>query len=329
MNHRLTCSVTLMTYNGEKYIIDQLQSIENQTIQPDELIVGDDCSTDNTVTLINQFIEKSKLNIVFYQNKTNLGIRDNEKKVRSFCKCDIVLSADQDDVWHEKKIETILNQFNKENVVFVFSDGYVTDENLNIIKDTEWLIDWTKFNTQQYFDYCQTRNFPLGHLQAMKKDVLKRIEPFLSDGDGWKAQCAPAFGEVVAIPEKLVYYRRHSNAVSDAFIESRRNSHFAIIKKMWKTSYQEYFTWPEAELITYSKIYEYVEDNGFKVKPDRLLEHLDYLKRLKEVESKHFFARKKALKGLFNSGIYQQYRGNKNTYFLDTVFMLINSITGK
>lgn len=319
----------MLTYNGEKYIIDQLQSIENQTVQPDELIIGDDCSTDNTVTLINQFIEKSKLNIVFYQNKTNLGIRDNEKKVRSFCKCDIVLSADQDDVWHEKKIETILNQFNKENVVFVFSDGYVTDENLNIIKDTEWLIDWTKFNTQQYFDYCQTRNFPLGHLQAMKKDVLKRIEPFLSDGDGWKAQCAPAFGEVVAIPEKLVYYRRHSNAVSDAFIESRRNSHFAIIKKMWKTSYQEYFTWPEAELITYSKIYEYVEDNGFKVKPDRLLEHLDYLKRLKEVESKHFFARKKALKGLFNSGIYQQYRGNKNTYFLDTVFMLINSITGK
>ena len=329
MKQNKTCSVYMLTYNGEKYIIDQLQSIENQTVQPDELIIGDDCSTDNTVTLINQFIEKSKLNIVFYQNKTNLGIRDNEKKVRSFCKCDIVLSADQDDVWHEKKIETILNQFNKENVVFVFSDGYVTDENLNIIKDTEWLIDWTKFNTQQYFDYCQTRNFPLGHLQAMKKDVLKRIEPFLSDGDGWKAQCAPAFGEVVAIPEKLVYYRRHSNAVSDAFIESRRNSHFAIIKKMWKTSYQEYFTWPEAELITYSKIYEYVEDNGFKVKPDRLLEHLDYLKRLKEVESKHFFARKKALKGLFNSGIYQQYRGNKNTYFLDTVFMLINSITGK
>ena len=329
MKQNKTCSVYMLTYNGEKYIIDQLQSIENQTVQPDELIIGDDCSTDNTVTLIEQFIEQSQLNIVFYKNSQNLGVRGNSEKGRALCKYDIIIPADQDDVWDKEKIEKILYQFSDDKVVFVFSDGFVTDESLNIISDTEWQIDWSKLNTQQYFDYCQTRNFPLGHLQAIRRDVLNRIEPFLSDGDGWMAQCAPAFGKVCAIPDKLVYYRRHSDAVSDAFIESRRNSHFAIIKKMWKTSYQEYFTWPEAELITYSKIYEYVEDNGFKVKPDRLLEHLDYLKRLKEVESKHFFARKKALKGLFNSGIYQQYRGNKNTYFLDTVFMLINSITGK
>lgn len=329
MNHRCTCSVTLLTYNGEKYIIDQLQSIENQTVQPDELIIGDDCSTDNTVALINRFIEKSNLNIVFYQNKTNLGIRDNAKKVRTFCKCDIVLSADQDDVWHEEKIERILNQFNDEKVVFVFSDGYVTDEALNIIKNTEWLIDWTEFNTQQYFDYCQTRNFPLGHLQAIRREVLKKIEPFLSDVDGWQAQCAPAFGEVVAIPEKLVYYRRHSNAVSDAFIDNRRSSYFDIIKRMWNTSYQEYFTWPVAELTTYSKILDYVKENGNKVNPEKLVEHLDYLSSLSEANNRGLRFRLKTLKKLNQKGLYQTYRGNKKTYTLDRLYMLINSFTHK
>lgn len=324
-----TCSVLIMTYNGEKYICEQLQSIVNQTVLPNEIIVCDDCSKDNTVRIIKNFMKNNpKIRIELHINSENIGIRKNAQIARGLCTKDVVFICDQDDVWMSNKIEVMLKCFDDDNVVFAFSDGYVTDEDLNVISESEWTINWTKFNTQQYFDYCQTRNFPLGHVQVIRRDVLLSIEPFLSDVDSWQAQCAPAFGKVKAVSNKLVYYRRNQNAASSAFI-CKRKSKSEIIKNLFKIGYQEHFTWPKAEFYTYSQILKYVDENNYKVKANKLLEHLEYLDTINNCEQRGLLHRIKMLNKLYKQGVYQKYRGNKNTLRYDKLFMCVNSLSRK
>lgn len=80
---------------------------------------------------------------------------------------------------------------------------------------------------------------------------------------------------------------------------------------------------------TYSKILEYVLENGNKVKPDKLYEHIKYLKTISDAEKEGYQYKVKALKCLYQEGLYNTYRGNRNTYIMDRVFVLINSITRK
>ena len=326
--NKLTCSVAIGTYNGEKYITEQLRSIENQTVLPDEVIIFDDCSTDNTVEVVKEYIKNSNLNILFSRNSQNLGFRRNYEQIYSACSKDIVFLCDQDDVWVNTKIDTFLKEFQKDDkLVYAFSDAYVTDENLNIVKDSEWTTDWMQYDRQSFFDFVQTRYFPLGFQVVVKREFLHQIFPLLADPDGWIGQCAATFGNIKAIPDKLVYYRRHSQATSMAHRKSTQN-YFSIIKKMFTTRYQEYFTYPNAELKTYSRIYEFAERND-EVNTKEIKQHLVYLETLKGLEYKSVFCRLKGMKMLKENNCYFQYRGNKKTYFLDSLYMIVSSFRRK
>ena len=327
-NINLKCSVAIGTYNGEKYIIEQLRSIENQTVIPDEIIIFDDGSTDDTVKLIKEYIKTSKMNFSLNVNEKNLGCRRNYEQIYSACTNDIVFLCDQDDVWFSNKVEIFLEEFQKdENLVYAFSNAYVTDENLNITNESEWSIDWTKYDRQGFFDYVQTRNFPLGFQGAVRKSFLHQIFPLMSDPDGWIAQCAAVFGNIKAIPEKLVYYRRHSQATSGAH-RTQKSGYGALIKKILTTKYQVYFTYPNAELLTYGRILEYAErEKG--VHTEEIRKHIVYLNTLKDIEGKNMFVRLKQIKSLIDNNIYCHYRGNKKTYMLDCVFLIVNSFKRK
>ena len=100
-------SLCMGTYNGEKYIIEQLDCIRNQTRQPDEVIICDDNSKDNTVKLIEEYIGKYQLQNQWklYRNKENKGYPANFYYACSLCTGDIVFLADQDDIWDITKIE--------------------------------------------------------------------------------------------------------------------------------------------------------------------------------------------------------------------------------
>ena len=105
-------SIAMTTYNGEKYIIEQLDSLKNQTLKPDEVIIADDGSSDNTCNLIKCYIEKFKLvNWFFYQNEKNMGWKVNFHNVIKKTTGDVVFFCDQDDVWYLKKIETMTTIF--------------------------------------------------------------------------------------------------------------------------------------------------------------------------------------------------------------------------
>lgn len=121
-------SVALCTYNGERYIREQIETILNQTMPVDEIVVCDDGSADKTLSIIESLRECTNIDIRIYPNKTNLGVCANFQKAVNLCKGDIIFLSDQDDVWHSDKVETIVGYFDLHHQKqVVFTDGQLID----------------------------------------------------------------------------------------------------------------------------------------------------------------------------------------------------------
>lgn len=106
----LSCSVAVATYNGEKYILEQLESICNQSRKPDEVIICDDRSCDRTYSIIEEYINSNNLNTTWQlkKNKTNKGYARNFIECAMDTKSDIIFYCDQDDIWDLHKIESMM-----------------------------------------------------------------------------------------------------------------------------------------------------------------------------------------------------------------------------
>ena len=106
-------SVVMSTYNGEKYINEQLESIYRQTRQPDEVLINDDCSQDNTISIVQNFIEKHNLDSTWFitKNKCNKGCTLNFLDGAMNASGDVIFYSDQDDIWEQSKVEEMINGF--------------------------------------------------------------------------------------------------------------------------------------------------------------------------------------------------------------------------
>ena len=123
-------SIAMCTYNGEKYIEEQIESILNQSYKNLEIIICDDNSTDNTTKLIESYI-KVDSRIKIFRNKQNLGFIKNFEKAISLCNGEYIALSDQDDIWKLNKIELYLKKI-KDNIL-IYSDLDMIDENGNLI----------------------------------------------------------------------------------------------------------------------------------------------------------------------------------------------------
>ena len=111
-------SLVMAVYNGEKYLIEQLDSIRKQTYLIDEVILIDDVSTDNSYELIHQYIDGYKLiNWKLIKNENNLGYRKNFKKGLEIVDGDIIFLSDQDDRWHLNKIEVMVEKMSQSTIL--------------------------------------------------------------------------------------------------------------------------------------------------------------------------------------------------------------------
>lgn len=126
-------SIAMTTYNGEKFIKKQLDSIINQTYKNLEIIICDDGSTDKTIDIIKEYQKKDK-RIKLYINEKNLGFSKNFEKAISLCKGDYIALSDQDDIWELDKIETMVKNIN--DAILVYGDEKLIDEKDNIIADS-------------------------------------------------------------------------------------------------------------------------------------------------------------------------------------------------
>ena len=125
-------SIAMTTYNGSKYIIEQLTSILHQTVQPDEVIICDDRSGDDTVRLVADFISQNGLsNWRVSVNERNLGWKQNFRRAIRMTKGDIVFFADQDDIWMPHKLEEMSALMEKYDMGCLFGESVKIDSDGN------------------------------------------------------------------------------------------------------------------------------------------------------------------------------------------------------
>lgn len=129
-------SVAMTTYNGEKYLEKQIKSILRQTIEVDELVIVDDCSTDYTVAII-QNLQKQYSKIKLYINDSNLGYSKNFRKAISLTSGEYIFLCDQDDLWKPQKVEIILGIFSNKLVDVVCTQFELIDQYDNLIEEPE------------------------------------------------------------------------------------------------------------------------------------------------------------------------------------------------
>ena len=130
-------SVLLSTYNGSKYVLEQLESLKEQSTPPDEVIIIDDCSKDDTVQICRNFIEKSNVNDKWklYVNEENKGWKNNYHYGLKYTKGDYIFFCDQDDIWKKNKIEDCVNILEKNKNINVLSSLEKDFSEEGIIKD--------------------------------------------------------------------------------------------------------------------------------------------------------------------------------------------------
>jgi glycosyltransferase involved in cell wall biosynthesis len=219
----MNISVALCTFNGEKYISDQLLSIIGQSKAVKEIVISDDGSTDATVSLIQKFKSEQNLKgieIKLFQNPSPLGISKNFEKCLSLTSHEWVFLSDQDDVWLEDKVALFQNHILKNpDSKFVCSNAEITDSNNNKLGYT--LVEALnisrkelhQLNSGQAFDVLLSRNLATGATCLVHKSIYENALPF-SDywlHDEWMAINAAFDGSINFLVTPTINYRQHGN----------------------------------------------------------------------------------------------------------------------
>ncbi|WP_162144270.1 glycosyltransferase [Methylocaldum szegediense] len=217
-NKKHSIAVILATYNGERYLNELLDSIENQDVLPDELIIGDDGSTDKTLQIIANFKKRSRIPITVEVNKTRLGYGENFLRTASLAKSDLIAFADQDDIWLPSKLSTCLQSFDDPNVAMCAHTAILIDEygkeiglfSQGIHKDCVYqpgeLEPWGIF-----------AGFSIVIRRSILQSISRHIRGLDSHSvnvkcahDRWAYFLADAYGKTITISKPLVKYRQHS-----------------------------------------------------------------------------------------------------------------------
>lgn len=240
---RKIASIALCTYNGAKYIGEQLASLSRQTRLPDELIVCDDRSMDETVALLKVFAADAPFPVTIEINKERLGPAANFAKAAGLCHGDIVLFCDQDDIWHDDKVAVQLRavaaaerQARPNIPILVHGDLEVVDENLTPLHPSFMRLmhpHLDRFNMA----YLLGDNVAVGCATAVNRALLDIALPLPEQAlmhDWWFAQCAIGCGRIVYIDRPLMQYRQHqANQIGAAPWLRRVSQMLSAPRRQW------------------------------------------------------------------------------------------------
>jgi glycosyltransferase involved in cell wall biosynthesis len=205
-------SVCMTTYNGEKYIHDQVSSILKQIKEGDELIVCDDRSSDATVDILASF-QDGRIKIVV--NDENLGFSKNFSKCISLAQGDIIFLSDHDDIWLPDKVEKYLKIFREESdVISIMSNMEIIDEN-GLVTNSRFLNLRSGYSNRIW---RVAKNFVkstyYGCSIAFRKKLTTKILPLPFHFDTWTGLVSDIYGRCYHLDEVTMQYRRHSNNFS-------------------------------------------------------------------------------------------------------------------
>ena len=220
---RLTVSVAMTTLNGAAYIGNQIESILGQSRLPDELVICDDGSTDQTVEILLGFVKSSTVPIIIERNSMQLGSSANFAKAISLCSGDIIALSDQDDVWIPRKLEELARKFETTpETGLIFTNAQIVDENLTSLNRDLWSsvgfnpARRKRFNRGRSDDFLLAHSFITGATMAFRSKFRELVLPIPTAHshfihDRWIAVLIAAVADVCGLDRNLILYRQHPN----------------------------------------------------------------------------------------------------------------------
>lgn len=213
-------SVALCTYNGAQFLPEQLDSIASQSRRPDELVVCDDGSTDQTEHLLCEFAKTAAFPVRVTVNVHNLGYSRNFAQAVGLCTGDLIALSDQDDRWHPEKLQQMEAMFGADpDAGGIFSDGDLMDMESQPLPGTLWgsfdfqREDRARIDSGDGIRVLLRRNVVTGMaltFQSRWRDTLQNM-PEHWPHDFWLALMLAEKNALRACPERLVTYRVHGN----------------------------------------------------------------------------------------------------------------------
>lgn len=219
MNSSGQISVAMCTYNGEKFLGEQLESIAAQTLLPSEVVIRDDGSSDLTEQIVSRFTESAPFSVRFTRNSENLGSTKNFERAISLCRGEFIALADQDDWWSPDKLELCANTLRDSDAGGVFSDGMLMDEASKPTDETLWAA--VRFGNQREISRFPEResaiatllrgNVVTGATLVFRSSMRELLLPFPEEWvhDGWLAWMLVLHSRMIALPKPLIRYRLH------------------------------------------------------------------------------------------------------------------------
>lgn len=279
--------ILLATYNGEKYLAEQIESILNQTYKDINLIISDDNSSDSSLKIIEEYAKKDDRIKVFKQEK-NLGIISNFEFLISKVNSKYFMFSDQDDIWNENKVEISLKKIIDTDSDIVFTDLLVVDNKLNVLYNSYWELKGFKNKILKFnsFEALYLNNYVTGCTMLMKREIISKVLPLPKNSkyvlhDYWIALITSQTGKVEFLNEPTIKYRQHKNNEVGSKKKTESIKTLSEIRKLFIDVKKEHFT-------VFIENENKFESDEIKALNRQALEYFEYLEKHKYCNFKYW-----------------------------------------
>ena len=301
--------ILLATYNGQKYLNEQLDSILNQTYNNFRLIISDDASSDDTKKILEEYKKKDS-RIEVYYHEENLGYVKNFEFLLSKVENEIYALADQDDIWLQNKIENSVKSLNENNADLYFCDLLLINDEGKEIGNSFWKEKgfYKKVLKDKNYKGLLLNNYITGCTIVTKKKFLKDILPIPQNAkymihDYWIAIVTSQKGKIVYSKEPFIKYRQHEENQVGYKMKSKELGSLEEIRNMFIDVKIEHF-----EIFNEHKE---LFDNNMQKQNEKALKYYERLKQTKKINFRNW--------GLF----YKMYKYENFKYFIAN-FVILN-----
>ncbi len=279
--------ILLATYNGEKFVKEQIESILNQTYENFNLIISDDASTDNTLNILEEY-EKKDTRIKVFKKEKNKGLIDNFEFLLKNVTSDYFMFSDQDDIWKKDKIEKSINKLKEESSGLVYTDLEIVDEKLNVIYPSYWKYKqiYKKIIKYNNFEALYLNNFVTGCTILAKSKYIKDILPLPRNSkfvlhDYWTALIISAKDKISYVEEPTIQYRQHKNNRVGSSRKSDQLENFEDLRNLFIKVKIEHFE-------VFKENIEKIKTKEISKYTNEALKYFENLKKVKYINLKNW-----------------------------------------
>jgi glycosyltransferase involved in cell wall biosynthesis len=263
----LRLSVALCSYNGSAYLPDQLASLARQARLPDELVAFDDASSDTSADVLRDFARTAPFPVRVHANPQNVGLSRNFHQAIAACSGDVIVLADQDDVWLPEKLGLIEAEFTKNpDLGFVFGDAEICDPACRPLGYRLWTsVGFTpdlrgRLTAGEAFEVILRQNIVTGATMAFSARFRRLVLPVDARWihDGWIALLLSAVAPVAIIDRPLIHYRQHPQQSVGAL----RRTLFQQYQNARKMNRDVFARHAEMYQAAYDRLVEFKDEGG-------------------------------------------------------------------